>query len=302
MTTADLLNGASARQVQSEVERFWNAKPCGSDLSDKPTHSREYFLEVQAERYKYEGHILELLDQVPWKGKRVLEIGAGVGTDGRMLIERGARYTGINVDAGSTAMANRALQAFELPGQVIQCSATDMVFEDRSFDAVYSFGVLLCIPEVGKAIDEIRRVLKPGGEVLVMLYNRTSINYAVEIRWLRRLFRHALVVPGAIPALAALGLPRAKLERHAELVRSHRDMSEAEWLSRNTDGPDNPYATVYDRDEAAALFRGFEIVTNEVHFFDYRHWGAIGRRLPDSWVRALGRRWGWHRIVRARLA
>jgi SAM-dependent methyltransferase len=217
-----------------------------------------------------------------------------------MLIERGARYTGINVDAGSTAMANRALEVFELSGRVIQCSATNMVFEDQSFDNVYSFGVLLCIPEVEKAIDEIRRVLKPGGEVLVMLYNRTSINYAIEIRLLRRIFRHALLIPGAIRVFSALGLPRRKLERHAQLVHDRAGMSDAEWLSRNTDGPDNPYATVYDAGEAARLFKGFDVVSNEVYFFDYRHWGVLGRLLPAPLVRTLGRRWGWHRIIHAR--
>jgi hypothetical protein len=38
---------------------------------------------------------------------------------------------------------------------------------------------------------------------------------------------------------------------------------------------------------------------NEVDFFDHRHWGALGRLLPENVPRALGRRWGWHRIVDA---
>jgi hypothetical protein len=59
-------------------------------------------------------------------------------------------------------------------------------------------------------------------------------------------------------------------------------MSEEEWLSRNTDGPDNPYSRVYDAAEAAALFAGFDIKRQEVFFLN------------------LGRRWGWHRVVYAR--
>ena len=50
------------------------------------------------------------------------------------------------------------------------------------------------------------------------------------------------------------------------------------------------------------LFAHFEILSNEVRFFDHRHWGVLGRLAPDTLRRALGRRWGWHRIVHARKA
>jgi hypothetical protein len=76
-------------------------------------------------------------------------------------------------------------------------------------------------------------------------------------------------------------------------------MKDDEWLSRNTDGPDNPYSRVYGAEEAQALLSAFRMTGNEVYFFDYRHWGALGRLLPESCRRALGRRWGWHRIVHA---
>jgi SAM-dependent methyltransferase len=292
--------GAPA-QLQRAVEQFWNQAPCGSALSRLPAGSREYFEEVERERYRYEGHILEVLDLVRWQGRRVLEVGAGVGTDGRQIIARGAIYTGLNVDAGSTRMAGEALARFGLPGYVIQCSATGLPLPDRSVEVVYSFGVLAHIPEVERAMAEIRRVLKPGGEVLAMLYNRDSINYRIEIRLLRRWLRRLLLVPGAIAAFSALGLPRAKMERHAELARSQPEMTEQEWLSRNTDGPDNPYTTVYDAAEAQRLFSGFEVLRQELYFFDARHWGVLGRALPSPVVRWLGRRWGWHRIVHARL-
>ena len=76
-------------------------------------------------------------------------------------------------------------------------------------------------------------------------------------------------------------------------------MSEDEWLSRNTDGPDNPYSRVYDEAQAAALFAGFQIKRQQVFFFNHEHWGPLGRALPRNAVALLGRRWGWHRIVHA---
>ncbi len=281
-------------QLQSRVQQFWNGKPCDSEFSAREKLTREFFLEVERERYRLQWHIPQLLDSIDWRGKRVLEIGTGVGTDARRIVARGGIY-----DQGSTLATAVALSSFGLPGATQQADATRLPFKAGSFDIVYTFGVLHHIPEVGRAVAHIRRVLKPGGELLAMLYNRRSINHEIEIRYLRKLGARALAIPGVLGLAAGLGLPAGKLERHRALAREARDMSEAEWLSRNTDGPDNPYSLVYDEHEAARLFAGFEIRGQEVHYFNPEHWGPLGRCLPGPVVAALGRRWGWHRIIRA---
>ncbi len=285
--------------AQERVRRYWDGKPADSEYSDKDRLSLEYFREIERRRYALQPHVPRLLSGFDWAGKRVLEIGTGVGTDARFLIGRGALYTGINIDQSSTDATARALSLFGLPGVVQRGDATALEFRDESFDAVYAFGVLHHIPEAARAVSEIRRVLNPGGNLLAMVYNRTSINYAVEIMFLRKLGVRALAVPGALALLGALGLPRDKLERHVELWRGQGRMSDEEWLSRNTDGPDNPYSRVYDAAEAAALFSAFEIRSNQPYFFDHRHWGPLGRALPRGARAALGRRWGWHRVVHA---
>ncbi len=288
--------------AQERVRAYWNSKPCDSEVSDRDWLSREYFLDVERQRYELQPHILEIISKIDWRGKRVLEVGAGIGTDARNIIGRGALYTGINVDRGSTEATLQALRVFSLPGTALERSATSLDFPDDTFDAVYSFGVLQHIPEVRKAVAEIQRVLKPGGELLVMVYNRSSINYVIEIMFLRKLGLRLLSVPGAIALLQWLGFPREKLERHKELYRQRGRMTDAEWLSRNTNGPDYPYCRVYDAKEAAELLSAFRIESNEVHFFDHRHWGVLGRMVPQSIRKALGRVWGWHRIVYAKKA
>jgi SAM-dependent methyltransferase len=290
------------RLAQERVREYWDARPCDSDQSERTPMSREYFADIERQRYELQPHILDALSRIDWRGKRVLEIGSGVGTDARTLIGKGAIYTGINVDRASTQASAQALRVFSLAGSVQQQDATALEFADGSFDVVYSFGVLHHIPEVANAVAEIHRVLKPGGEVLVMLYNRASINYAVEIMFLRKLGLRVLALPGAMTLLERCGLPRRTIERHAELAGRLRAMTDGEWLSRNTDGPDNPYSTVYDAAQAAALMRAFRIDCNAVHFFDHRHWGPLGRLLPESARRLLGRHWGWHRIVHAQKA
>jgi SAM-dependent methyltransferase len=288
------------KRMQDEVRSFWNAEPCDSENSNLSPEDRDYYEEIQADRYLYQAHILDVLDWVDWGGRRILEIGTGVGTDARQLISRGAVYTGINVDQGSVNATARALRVFGLPGEVRRCSATDLQqFQDHGFDVVYSFGVLHHIPDVDFAVKEIHRVLKPGGSLLIMLYNRDSINYKIEIRLLRKLALRMLALPGAVYLFSLLGLPREKLEKHAELYRKFGGLSDDEWLSRNTDGPENPYSLVYDASEVYALLKGFDVKRMEVDFFDFRHWGYVGRILPRILVRWLGRRWGWHRIVLA---
>jgi SAM-dependent methyltransferase len=288
--------------VQEQVRAYWHTRPCDSELSDRDRFSRGYFLEIERKRYELQPHILDILTTIDWRGKRVLEIGTGVGTDARKIIGKGGIYTGINIDRGSTDSTSHALRAFSLPGVVMQGSATSLDFPDTTFDVVYSFGVLHHIPEAKKAVAEIYRVLRPGGELLVMLYNRASINYAVEIMFLRKLGVRILSVPGAIALLARMGLPRQKLLRHAELNRRRNEMSDEEWLSRNTDGPDNPYSRVYAAAEAAELLSVFRIKSNEAYFFDHRHWGVLGRLLPRNVRDVFARRWGWHRVVYAQKA
>jgi len=286
--------------TRKEVEGFWDNKPCDSDRSSESYGTAAYFKEIEEDRYKYQGHILDIIDEIDWQGRKVLEIGTGVGTDARIMIGKGADYTGINIDQGSVDLTRKALDVFSLAGKVERCDATSMKYEDESFDIVYSFGAMPCIPDLDKAVEEIYRVLKPGGVVLGLLYNKSSINYHVEIMFLRKAFRHLLVIPGVIPLLSFLGLPRDKLDGHLKLYRSSRKMADEEWLSRNTDGPENPYICVQDEKEADRLFARFDTISQKIYFFDFRHWGFIGHILPKFIVNYLGIHWGWHRVVYAR--
>lgn len=293
-------SSAEDEELQNQVESFWNATPCDSGDSTETRGSVEYFRDIEDQRYQLQWHIVELLSSLDLQGKRVLEIGTGVGTDARTIVGMGAEYSGINVDAGSCEISQKALDVFKLAGEVRQASALSIPYPDATFDVVYSFGVLIVIPDAARAIQEIRRVLKPGGVLVIMLYNRTSVNYSIEIRHLRRWGLRILGVPGMLWLLDRLGMPRSKLERHLELRRNNGAMSEAEWLSRNTDGPDNPYARVYNEAETQSLLAGFDQIHQYVRFFDHRHWGVLGRAIPARTRKAIGRRWGWHRIAIAR--
>lgn len=290
----------SINKQQEAVQQFWNGKPCDSENSQLSFGTKPFFEEIETERYSHQHHILTVLDKVKWQGKKVLEIGTGVGTDARRIIALGGEYFGINVDEGSCNVTRQALALFDVEGTLEPMSATNMRFADESIDVVYSFGVLHHIPEVNQAIAEIHRVLKPNGELLFMVYNRTSINYQIEIRYLRRWMLSFLQIPGMIAFFSLLGFPSDKLTRHVELFKGYGKMSDADWLSRNTDGPDSPYSLVYDEKEIQTLLADkFRVKSEDIYYFEPRHWGPLGKILPTSLVQFLGARWGWHRVVLA---
>jgi len=295
-------NDLVAAQTPSieEVRTFWEAHPCGEKTSSSED-SLEYFLGVEHYRYTNAPHILNVAQFERFAGRRVLEIGCGLGTDGAQFAKAGADYVGVDLTGAAVELARRNFSARGLRAEFLTVDAEQLPFRADSFDHVYSFGVIHHTPYPATVVDEIRRVLRPGGTVTVMVYNRTSINYYVEIMLLRKLGR-ALLRPAWAPALLAstLGLPREKLDGHRKnLFRIPRPTHE-QWVSMNTDGPDCPLARVYSAAEARAFFECFEDVRTEVHLFDKSHWPFVGSVISDRAGEAIGARFGWHRHVYAR--
>ncbi len=283
----------------ANVREFWNANPCQSDLSEAPQR-RRYFEEISWKRYHgREWHVPQVADFAAFDGKDVLEIGCGVGTDGLEFARRGARYTGVDLTPYSIELAQERFQVFDVPGELVVANAEERLpFPDESFDHAYSFGVIHHSPAPDRIVGEIRRVLRSGGTFTVMLYNRPSINYHLEIMFLRKILRWCLLPEYMPRTLAAItGFDRWKLEGHREMLLKKKRMTPLEWISMNTDGPFCPLARVYNRREAAALFRDFVNVRQEVWEFNSEHWSFLGKWIPPRLERWIGRRWGWHRII-----
>jgi ubiquinone/menaquinone biosynthesis C-methylase UbiE len=281
------------------VSSFWNANPCQSNLSQQ-AERRRYFEEISQKRFQgREWHVPIVANFDSFHGKDVLEIGCGVGTDGIEFARNGANYIGIDLTPNAVELTRERFLTFGVPGRFAVANAEEgLPLPDASIDHVYSFGVIHHSPTAEKIVGQIYRVLRKGGTFTVMLYNRSSINYYVEIMFLRRLFKWCLL-PTFMPRLiaTATGFDRRKLEGHRDRLLKKKKLTKEEWISMNTDGPLCPLAKVYDYDEAAALFRAFENVRQEVWEFNVDHWSFIGKAMPDTMVKWLGRRWGWHRII-----
>lgn len=108
------------------------------------------------------------------EGRDVLEVGCGTG----LILEhvrafaRSAR--GIDLSPGMLDKARaRGLD-------VVEGSATELPFDDGSFDVTCSFKVLAHVPDLGRALSEMARVTRPGGVILAEVYNPFSLRGAVK--------------------------------------------------------------------------------------------------------------------------
>jgi SAM-dependent methyltransferase len=159
-----------------DVLSYWNQRPCNIRHSPRGVGSREYFDEVEARKYFVEPHIPEFAQFPRWSGKRVLEIGCGIGTDAVNFARHGAEYTGVDLSDVSLALAQQRFQAFGLAGDLFPHNAEHLhrVLPEQSFDLVYSFGVIHHTPRPRAVIENARRLIRSDGELRIMLYARNS--------------------------------------------------------------------------------------------------------------------------------
>jgi ubiquinone/menaquinone biosynthesis C-methylase UbiE len=290
-------------KLKDRVRAFWQANPCGVKFADAAPGTRRFYELVEEHRYRTEWHIPAAADFSGARSLRVLEIGCGLGTDGAQFAKAGADYTGVDLTDASVQLARKRFELFNLPGTFKTADAENLDFEDESFDLVYSHGVLHHTPDTEKAVKEVHRVLRQGGQAKVMLYHRNSYNYRINISILRRAGARLLNWESGVKLVHLItGEPLESLREHAKLLKAEKQsyLEPEEFLSQNTDGAGNPLARVYSRAEAGELFRDFSEVKLETYFFNKRWLPLVGNVLSRSLESRLAARWGWHLWIYAR--
>jgi SAM-dependent methyltransferase len=164
-------------KLKEEVRRFWNRQSCDTQVARSAKFSKGYFEEIEAFRYFDQPFIHSFAQFSRYHHKRVLEVGFGAGTDFIQWLRAGARVSGIDLTQEALDHLTHRMEAYRLPPpERIQVGdAENLPFESNTFDLGYSFGVLMCCPDTEKAIRELVRVVRPGGELKIMIYNRHSI-------------------------------------------------------------------------------------------------------------------------------
>jgi ubiquinone/menaquinone biosynthesis C-methylase UbiE len=266
------------REVPVEaVQRYWDSRPCNIRHSPKPVGTVEYFNEVEARKYFVEPHIPGFAQFERWAGKSVLEIGCGIGTDTINFARHGAAVTAVDLSEKSLEIAAQRAQIFGLADRIRFCHANAERLSDHlppeRYDLVYSFGVIHHTPHPDRVLEQIRKLVKPGGAVKIMVYHRWS--------W------------KALWILLTYG--RGRFWRFTELIARY---SEAQTGC--------PVTYTYSRGQARRWLEkyGFSVTDLRVeHIFPYtideyiRHRYRVVwyfRWLPPPVFRWLERRLGWH--------
>ena len=252
---------------EQTVQSFWQEHACG-DAQVGGLHGRfsgdyeKFFSDYDRFRYQNERHLPACIEALNVKGKKVLEIGLGEGSDSERLIREGAHWSGVDLTAESVARVGTRLTLRKLPyDELRQGSVLDLPFPDGTFDMVFSHGVLHHVPEIKVAQREIHRVLRPDGELVIMMYARWSLNYLVSIGLVRRavlLAAFPLAQAGILKTDPAQGTLAAHLG-NAKKMGLFRYLRLEEFVHHNTDGPANPYALVYDRRRIERDFPSFRV-------------------------------------------
>ncbi|HTA32089.1 MAG TPA: methyltransferase domain-containing protein [Solirubrobacteraceae bacterium] len=178
---------ATQHAAKTEAVRQWTADPCGPGLG-APPGTREAIEQLLSGRRDYAPWLCETLAYDSSTGRDVLDVGCGQGIDLVEYARAGARATGVDLTPRHVELARSHIEAMGLEASVLEADAERLPFEDASFDRVSSNGVLHHTPDMPAALREILRVLRPGGEARIIVYNKRSLQY-----WLMQVLIRGIV-------------------------------------------------------------------------------------------------------------
>lgn len=196
-----------AYDLKESVRDFWNEKACG-EVYAAGTILREQLENQARARYALEPIIHVFADFPSGAGKEVLEIGVGMGADHLEWAKGRPRFlTGIDLTDRAVRFTADRLDLYGLRSDLRLADAENLPFPDASFDIVYSYGVLHHSPDTARAVQEVHRVLRPGGTAKIMIYHAHSVvGYMLWLRYgllrfrplrpLRDIYAHHLESPG----------------------------------------------------------------------------------------------------------
>jgi len=245
-----------------DIQAFWGALYNSLYSEADETITREQLLEAidaLEDMFRLREHMAVVeMPLADLTGKRVLEIGPGAGGHSALFARHGAAVTSVDI---TRARAMATAKKFNILGvedcRAMQGDAETLPFDDATFDIVYSNGVLHHTMDTAKAIDEVFRLLKPGGRAVIMLYCKSSWHYWINM-WL------------------CVGVLKGKL-----LSGKNWLGRATEWGGKDTQTVANPITRCYTAGGIRALFHRYDNLTlrkGEFYFYLISKLGRLYRR------------------------
>ncbi len=266
-----------------EVQEYWDRRPCNIRHSDKPICTKEYFDEVEKRKYFVEPHIPSHAEFEKWRGKKVLELGCGIGTDTVNFLRAGAKVTAVDLSRESLKVTRKRVSLFDLDDNFDSYHGNieelRQLVPQEKYDLVYSFGVVHHTPNPETVVEQIKGYMTPGvSELRLMVYNR----FSYKLFWMMK--------ESQVWSMANID----------SLIAKH---SEAQTGC--------PVTYTYTPESVKELLAGFSIERVEKrHIFtwdieEYKRYNYVKDSawvdIDDKALEEMEKELGWHLLVRAKL-
>ncbi len=257
-----------------DVKEYWAGKNIPQQwYSDKEPFTLQWFNDLAKKRYElYYEYLKHFAEFQCHAGEKVLEVGCGLGTDLVEFAKNGAEVYGIDLGEDQVGMSKLNFETRNIDYAEIKTgNAEDVPYGDGMFDLVYSFGVLHHTPDTEKALAEIHRVLKPDGQVIMMLYARGWKHYV------KRCLIHGLLL--------------GKWAKNGFSWQAvYNDVSEVHGGSPKTD--------IYTKGQVKHLFREFgEVIAEKRRLGEFIEYKPYRSRVMPRFVKNLLHLFGFEAIL-----
>ena len=251
----------------NEIKEYWEEATPMNFSAEKWS-----YIQKRDFRYNLQDYMYESFGFQDFKGQRVLEVGCGSGLDAIEFAKNGAIVTAVDItDNAIQQTMQNSIEAGVSITVMPTLQSQFLPFPNDSFDLVYSFGVLHHIPDVEVMLQEIRRVLKPCGKFMGMVYNKDSLLFAYSIIYL-----HGIKNKKYLDSFS-LGTIDKLTAQYSERIENC------------------PYTKAYTKKEARELFGNyFKEVEIEVKYnvLDLPGERKVKIDIDDKWEL------GWHLIIK----
>ncbi|HEY7502225.1 MAG TPA: class I SAM-dependent methyltransferase [Vicinamibacterales bacterium] len=178
--TAPRAPSPAGPDLTRQVRAYWNTRIHDLEMTAKPVGSREFFEDLDDYRFDKLSYLPRVVDFGGFRGKRLVEVGCGIGTDLVRFAKGGARVAGVDLSETAIGLARRNFESQGLKALLVVGDGGMLPFADGSQDVVYAHGVLQYAPDPRRIVEEALRVLAPGGTAIFMVYNRVSWLHALS--------------------------------------------------------------------------------------------------------------------------
>jgi len=167
-------DASASRTLIQRVRAYWNEHIHDLAITAHPSGSPEFFQDLDEYHFDKLHHLLALIPFDELSGQRVLDVGCGTGVDLARFARGGARAVGVDLAESAVRLAQQNVGHQRLPACLLVGDGEHLPFADNQFDFVFAHGVVQYTANGRRLVEEVRRVLKPGGQAVFQGYNRIS--------------------------------------------------------------------------------------------------------------------------------